>query len=91
MQTIQPGTIGRAFVWTGRPNLPGGAEAKVWYTLDGDQNWAVSVYFNITAAPLSNNEITVNTTNPKKLGASYNTKLTNHMAESVVIAVLGGP
>ena len=90
-QTIQPQTTERAFVWTGRPNLPGGAEAKVWYTLDGDQNWAVGVYFNVTARPLADNEITVETTNSKKLMASYNTKLTNHTSESVKIAVLGGP
>jgi hypothetical protein len=84
---ILPEKTTRAFVWTGKQFQPGGAEAAVWYTLNGDETMGMRIKFNIRATPGRNNEITV-TTNNKKLMGAYSTPLTNHLAESVVITVL---
>jgi hypothetical protein len=81
---ILPEKTTRAFVWTGKQFQPGGAEAAVWYTLNGDETMGMRIKFNIRATPGRNNEITVATNNKKLMGA-YSTPLTNHLAESVVI------
>jgi hypothetical protein len=50
-----------AFVATGKPGLPGGAEGTVTYQVGDDANQTVAIYYDIPATPFTSNTVRVDT------------------------------
>jgi hypothetical protein len=48
-----------AFVATGSPNVPAGAEGTVWYQVGDDANNTIKIYWDVPTTPFSKNRVTV--------------------------------
>jgi hypothetical protein len=86
-QVILPKQKKRAFVFTGVSYRPGGVDAAVWYTVDGNANKAVRIAMVIRATPGRNNDFSVTVTDQDNMEASYGPQLTHGLTENVTVNV----
>ena len=63
LSDIPPMVEMKAFVATGKPDLPGGTEGVVVYQLGDDANATITLSFNVTATPGGDNTVTADTSN----------------------------